>query len=131
MNDRRLTEQTRSLMSHVTDGRGVLEPKMVLAVARALGKSRISNRGQLLRRFRREVARLEARQRAVVMSAVLPDDHHQAEIARAIRAQHPGVVTIDWQVDRSVIGGILARVGDTEYNFSVADKLQQVQEHLG
>jgi len=39
-------------------------------------------------------------------------------------------ILIEEQVDESIIGGFVLRIGDTEYNASIANKLQQLKREF-
>lgn len=123
--------QTRALLQHVVDGKGRLEPKMVMAVAKSIAGSKLSHKSALLREFTKAVSRIEHRQRAVVMSATTLSDAEQQTISSVLHARHPELVMIDWQKKAGLLAGIRAQVGDTRYDFSVQDRLLQIQEHLG
>ncbi len=74
----------------------------------------------------------EARQSvlAEVRSAVPLDDKQQAQLARALSKTTGKNVTVKVIVDPSVIGGVVARVGDTVIDGTVRRRLEQLKEQV-
>ena len=72
----------------------------------------------------------EARDRAVaeVRSAVPLDDETVDRLARALAARIGNQVEVRVVVDESVLGGLVARVGDTVIDGSVRTRLERLRE---
>ena len=74
----------------------------------------------------------EARESVVgeVRSAVPLDDKQQEELAKALSKATGKNVSVKVIVDPSVIGGIVARVGDTVIDGTVKRRLEQLKEQV-
>ena len=74
----------------------------------------------------------EARQSVVaeVRSAVPLDDGQRAEMAEALSKATGKKVEIKALVDPSVVGGVVAKVGDTVIDGSVRRRLEQLKEQV-
>lgn len=68
---------------------------------------------------------------AEVRSAVPLDDRQKAELTEALEKATGKNVEVKVIVDRSIIGGVLAKVGDIVIDGSVRSKLDQLKQHLG
>jgi|SRR5437764_7540223 len=73
------------------------------------------------------------RQKAVaeVRTAVPLDDDQRARLGRALREATGKEITLKVIVDPSVVGGLLARVGDLVFDASVRRRLELAKERLG
>ena len=74
-----------------------------------------------------ELARRRGEVAAEVTSARPLDDNQKATVADALRAFAGGKVTVDVNVDPSLIGGLVVRVGSRMIDSSVRSKLQRLQ----
>jgi F-type H+-transporting ATPase subunit delta len=70
-------------------------------------------------------------QLAEVRSAVPLDDEQRARVAAALSAATGRTVEINVVVDPSVVGGLVARVGDEVFDGSLASRLDDAKQHLG
>ncbi|HEX2178889.1 MAG TPA: ATP synthase F1 subunit delta [Actinomycetota bacterium] len=68
---------------------------------------------------------------AEVRSAVPLDSEQRAALARALKEATGRNVEVKTIVDPSVIGGVLAKVGDIVIDGTVRGKLAQLKQHLG
>lgn len=91
-------------------------------------------RGRQLPQILKEVADIaaEARQHVVaeVRSAVPLDDEQQRSLAAALSKATGKKVEVKVLVDPSVIGGIVAKVGDTIIDGTVKRRLEQLKEQV-
>ena len=73
------------------------------------------------------------RQRAVaeVRCAVPLDDDQRGRLERALREATGKEITVKVIVDPSVVGGLVARVGDLVFDASVRRRLERAKEELG
>ncbi len=67
---------------------------------------------------------------AEVRSAIPLDDDQQQRLATALSARTGQKVTIKVNVDPSILGGIIATIGDTVIDGSVRRRLEQLRESL-
>lgn len=78
---------------------------------------------------------LAARQRqqavAEVRSPIPLDGQQRERLTQALRAATGKDVTLKVIVDPSVLGGLVARVGDTVFDASVRRRLELAKEHFG
>ena len=74
----------------------------------------------------------DARQMVVaeVRSAVPLDDGQQAELAKSLSSATNKKVTVKVIVDPSVLGGVVAKVGDTVIDGSIKHRLDQLKEQV-
>jgi F-type H+-transporting ATPase subunit delta len=117
---------------------------VVVAIAQRIGASRtITNVLSMLadrRRMRnvREiadafVAKVEAasgRVRAEVTTAAPLPDAYYVELAKVLKGAVGRDVTITKKVDPSIIGGVVTRVGDTVFDGSITNRLQDIKNQL-
>ncbi len=91
-------------------------------------------RARQLPQILENVSRLaaEARQSVVaeVRTAVPLDDEQQAELAAALSKATNKNVTVKVIIDASVIGGVVAKVGDTVIDGSIKRRLDQLKEQV-
>jgi F-type H+-transporting ATPase subunit delta len=95
-----------------------------------VGQGRARQLPQILEQVSKLAA--EARQSVIaeVRSAVLLDDKQQAALAEALSKATNKNVTVKVILDDSVIGGIVAKVGDTVIDGSVKRRLDQLKEQV-
>jgi F-type H+-transporting ATPase subunit delta len=86
--------------------------------------------GPIAEELAREAARRSERTLAEVQVAVPLSDAQRARLERALTeaAGHP--VELKVVVDPSVIGGVVARVGDEVFDGSVANRLAEARQYL-
>jgi F-type H+-transporting ATPase subunit delta len=81
-------------------------------------------------RFVESAAELRAEAVAEVRSAYPLDADQQARLADALSRATNKKVTVKVVIDPSVLGGIVARVGDTVIDGSVRSRLEQLRETI-
>ena len=93
-------------------------------------KSRLEVFDAIQRSYTEMADELAGRIRATVTTAT-PADAATADQIRSVLESTTGkTVLVDFQVDPDLIGGIVARVGDTVYDASIRARLQNLQETL-
>ena len=92
------------------------------------------NRGRQLPQILEELSELAAEARASVVaevrSATPLNDKQVAELAKALGKATSKKVEVKAIVDPSIIGGIVAKVGDTVIDGSVKRRLEQLKEQV-
>jgi F-type H+-transporting ATPase subunit delta len=79
-----------------------------------------------------ELAAQERKQVVAEVRTPLPlDDGQRAKLESALKAATGKEITLKVIVDPSVIGGLVARVGDTIFDASVRHRLELAKEHFG
>ncbi len=91
--------------------------------------------GREIGRIVEELAEVAAERRshelAEVRSAVPLDAERRARLAEALSRATGKTVEVKVVVDPSVVGGVVARVGDAIFDGSVQSRLAEVKHHLG
>jgi F-type H+-transporting ATPase subunit delta len=92
-------------------------------------------RARQLPQILEEVSELAAQARnsvvAEVRSAVPLDDDQRAQLAAALSKASGKNVEVKVLVDPSVVGGVVAKIGDTIIDGTVRHKLEQLREQVG
>ena len=95
-----------------------------------LDKGRIGYVGAISSVYRDLVDEKSGVKRATVTSAVSLDDATVARIKDALNKAVDGEVELELEVDGSLVGGLVARVGDLVYDGSVRTQLLGLKESL-
>jgi F-type H+-transporting ATPase subunit delta len=94
-----------------------------------------SGRARELPKIVDQLATLAAERRqsafAEVRTAVPLSDERREEIARALTRATGRSIEVKTVVDPSVIGGVLARVGDEVFDGTIRTRLDDAKQHLG
>ena len=93
-------------------------------------KSRFGEFDGILRSCGEMADELAGRARATVSTATELSEGMRATVKDALEASTGKVVEIDFQVDPSLIGGMVAQVGDISYDASVRARLEELQSAL-
>ena len=92
-----------------------------------IGNRRLSQLPQVAAAFGAQLAERRGQQTAVVTSAYALSDTQRAQIAaRLMEAGYSGV-RLQEQVDPSILGGLIVRIGSRLYDNSIKSKLQRLQ----
>jgi F-type H+-transporting ATPase subunit delta len=95
-----------------------------------IGTGRISDLPAIVNRFVEIAAEHRAHEVAEVRSAVPLDAGQQARLAAALSQATGKQVEVKVIVDEDVLGGIVARIGDTVIDGTVRRRLSQLKEHI-
>jgi F-type H+-transporting ATPase subunit delta len=95
-----------------------------------LDKNRFSALSSIIREYQVMADALAGRVRATVQTARPFGDSERATVKDALSRATGKDVTISWDMDASLIGGIVARVGDTVYDASVRARLAEIKKSL-
>ena len=85
---------------------------------------------QIAQALAREAAKRSQKTLAEVRSAVPLSDEQTSRLAEALSTATGQRVELKAVVDPSVIGGVVARVGDEVFDGSVASRLKEARQHL-
>jgi F-type H+-transporting ATPase subunit delta len=139
-------EQTPELRDALTDAAlpvqnriavidDVLTAKAHPATATLIGMVVEAGHARDLGKIAEELASITAAERehvlAEVRSAVALDDAQQLRLAEVLSRATGHTVDIKVVVDPSIVGGVVARVGDLVFDGSVATRLDEARQHLG
>ncbi|MFT5684155.1 MAG: F-type H+-transporting ATPase subunit delta [Myxococcota bacterium] len=93
-------------------------------------KSRLAVFDDIRRAYTDMADELAGRVRATVTTATPADFITAGQIQKVLEGSTGKTVLIDFQVDPDLIGGIVAKVGDTVYDASIRARLQNLRETL-
>ena len=93
-------------------------------------KNRLTEMDGIVRFYGEMADDLAGRARAVVTTAAELDAPMKKTVQGALEASTGKTVEIDFQVDQSLIGGMVAQVGDISYDASVRARLEDLQTAL-
>lgn len=80
--------------------------------------------------FEHERAEFERRVDVTLISAYALDDEQQSKLASALKKRLNREISITTQVDKSLLGGVIIRAGDTVIDGSVRGRLTQLASAL-
>ncbi len=115
----------RDILSARTHPTTVALVGFVVDAGRAKDLTKIVERMAALAAERRDAALAEVR------SAVPLDDAQRTRVAEALSRATGRTIEIKVIVDPTVVGGLVARVGDEVFDGSVATRLNDAKQHLG
>jgi F-type H+-transporting ATPase subunit delta len=84
----------------------------------------------VLAEFDRYAARGPMRELALVASAVELTEAEKKRLEQKIRAQYGQDIEFEYRVDKSLLGGVVVRIGDKVIDGSVAAKLAAMRQKL-
>jgi F-type H+-transporting ATPase subunit delta len=87
--------------------------------------------GRIVEGLAEVAAERRSHELAEVRSAVPLDEAQRARLAAALSKATGKSVEVKVVVDPSVVGGVVARVGDAIFDGSVRTRLDEVKQHLG
>ena len=119
------SEQSRALAAVLNQaGSGDLTKRFVGLVAE---NRRLFALSDMIEAFLADLARRRGEVTASVTSAAPLSEEQQAHLGEALRRALGGKVSIDLKTDRSLIGGLLIKVGSRLVDSSLKSKLQRLQ----
>jgi F-type H+-transporting ATPase subunit delta len=95
-----------------------------------LDKGRINALPDIARAHRELVDEQAGRARAVVTSAAPLDPGVESRLKGALEKQTGKAVILDKRIDPSLIGGVVAQVGDLVFDGSIKTQLDQIRQDL-
>jgi F-type H+-transporting ATPase subunit delta len=141
----RAIEQNDDLRSKLTDQalpvelrQGIVEdllgnraqPVTKALVSFVVGSGRARDLPKIIDLLVRRSAEERSEVVADIRSAIPLDDDQQARLAAALSARTGQKVSVKVNVDPSILGGIIATIGDTVIDGSVRRRLDQLKESL-
>ena len=91
---------------------------------------RIDILGDVAQKYTQLFNQLNGKQTAVVTTVVPLSGELEKKVLAKIEELTKSNVTIDNVIDESIIGGFILRVGDLQYNASIANKLNNLKREL-
>jgi len=95
-----------------------------------IGAGRVNDLGAIVDRFVELAAAEREREVAEVRSAIELDESQVARLAEALASATGKAVEVKVIIDPSVLGGLVARIGDTVIDGSVRHRLDQMKAQL-
>ncbi len=121
-------ERKRAVVSDLLSGRA---SSLTVGLAEfLLGQDLASELGAIASALAEQAAASRNRQVAEIRSAVALDEATLARLTEALSRTTGKTLEVRTVVDPSVVGGIIARVGDTVIDGSVAAKLESLRQAL-
>ncbi len=121
-------ERRRGVVDELLGNRA--SPVTTNLVALVVGAGRAKDLPAIIDRLVRRAAAAHDREVAEVRSAVPLDDDQRARLATALGQATGKEVEVKVIIDPSVLGGLVAQVGDTVIDGSVRNKLDQLRETI-
>ncbi|HWH35720.1 MAG TPA: ATP synthase F1 subunit delta [Acidimicrobiales bacterium] len=121
-------ERRRAVVAELLGSRA--SPVTANLVALVVGGGRARQLPEIIDALVRRAAAAHDREVAEVRSAVPLDDDQRSRLAEALRSATGKQVEVKVIVDPSVLGGLVAQVGDTVIDGSVRTKLDQLRETI-
>ena len=118
-----------NVLAEVLEKGGVQELTMKF-IHVVLGKGRILGIGEIASSYREILDELENRIRARVVSAARLSDKEQSRISDALSKISGKEVTLEVEVDESLLGGVVAYMGSQVYDGSIKNQLTQLKDTL-
>lgn len=119
-------EQQGAVLGAVAEKLGVqdLTRRFVLLVAH---NRRLFTLPRMIRAYLEELARRRGEVTAEVTSALALDAEQRRALTDALKAELGAKVRVDLKVDKSLLGGLIVRVGSRMFDSSLRNKLQRLQ----
>jgi len=121
-------ERRLAVIDELTAGKAL--PLSAALLGMLIGAGRVNDLGEIVDRFVELAAASRAREVAEVRSAIELTDDQIARLASALSRATGKSVEVKVVVDPSVLGGLVARVGDTVIDGSVRHRLEQMKAQL-
>ncbi len=121
-------ERRLGVVAELTEGKALALSSAVLGLL--IGAGRVNDLGDIVDRFVELAASEREREVAEVRSAIELDEGQIARLADALAAATGKAVEVKVIIDPSVLGGLVARIGDTVIDGSVRHRLDQMKAQL-
>ncbi|MFC5047709.1 ATP synthase F1 subunit delta [Aquimarina hainanensis] len=120
-------EVKRASLKEVFKGSGALTHKLFDVL---LANKRVDQLDQVARQYSLLFDQLNNTQVATVTTAIPLDDALRTKVLAKVKELTGNEATIENLIDESIIGGFILRVGDLQYNASIAHKLTSLKREL-
>ena len=122
-------DRKRAVIDDLLGGRASRTTATVIGMI--AGLNRMSELGEISKQLSERSAAAVGKKLAEVRSAIELDDATVQRLAAALEKQIGTAVEVRTVVDPSIVGGIVARVGDTVIDGSVRSRLDSLRQALG
>jgi F-type H+-transporting ATPase subunit delta len=121
-------ERRVAVVEQLTAGKALALSSALLGML--IGAGRVNDLSAVVDRFVELAAQAREREVAEVRSAIELDDAQVARLAEALGRATGKAVEVKVIIDPSVLGGLVARIGDTVIDGSVRHRLEQMKAQL-
>jgi F-type H+-transporting ATPase subunit delta len=121
-------ERKIAVVDDLTQGKAL--PLSSALLGMLIGAGQVNDLGAIVDRFLELAAAEREREVAEVRSAIELDEEQVARLAEALGRATGKAVEVKVIVDPSVLGGIIARIGDTVIDGTVRHRLEQMKAQL-
>ncbi|MFM8305312.1 MAG: ATP synthase F1 subunit delta [Actinomycetota bacterium] len=121
-------ERRLAVIDDLTSGKALALSSALLGML--IGAGQVNDLGAVVDRFVELAAAEREREVAEVRSAIALDDAQVARLADALGRATGKAVEVKVIIDPSVLGGLVARIGDTVIDGSVRHRLDQMKAQL-
>jgi F-type H+-transporting ATPase subunit delta len=122
-------DRRKALVKEIRDALG-FDRRVSNFIAILIDKNRLQLLNEIIDAYRKQLDDRLGIARAVVTAAHPLDSVQQKELALKLEALTGKQVHMEMAVDRSLIGGVIARVGGTIYDGSVRTQLEALRSRL-
>ncbi|MFN7699024.1 MAG: ATP synthase F1 subunit delta [Deltaproteobacteria bacterium] len=105
-------------------------PLVISTLKLLVDRRRVGTIGDLAEAFAVLAERRSGRVRAEIITAAPLPDAYYAQLEKTLSEVTGRQVTIQKRTDPSIIGGVVARVGDTVFDGSIANRLKDLRAQL-
>ncbi|MBN8611618.1 MAG: ATP synthase F1 subunit delta [Deltaproteobacteria bacterium] len=105
-------------------------PVLISTLKLLVDRRRIGALGDISEAFTTIAERKSGRVRAEIITATPLPDAYYAQLEKTLSEVTGRQVTILKRTDPSIIGGVVARVGDTVFDGSIANRLKDIKQQL-
>ncbi len=99
-------------------------------IALLIQNKSLSDMDTFLRLLESSARDIASHYECAVITAVEPDKTIMTKIKNAIEKKFKGTVRLTFNIDPSIIGGMIIKCGDWEYKSTIQSKLMQLHNHL-
>ena len=113
---------------------GEIHPKIIELIAELIGKNRLTSIDEISDEYQRLVDNyhgIEGAEIAEITTAIPLEDEDKLKIAQRITSIVGKPVVLKANVDASLVGGIIIKVGDKLIDGSIRSKLQALKREMG
>lgn len=107
-----------------------LSPTLVSFLRLLVDRQRIADLAQIARAYRALLDAQVGRVRATVTSAVPLSEQERTRLREAIAAMTGRTIVLEAKTDPSIIGGVVAQVGATQFDGSLRTQLERLRDEL-
>lgn len=122
------TERRMAIVDELMGGKALVASAALAAFI--VGVGRASELPEIVDAFVLKAAQFRQKEVAEVRSALPLDEDQRARLAEALAAATGKQIELKVIIDPSVLGGLVARVGDTVINGTVRHRLDQLKEQV-